>query len=90
MAGPLDEAAIAERGRDRGQVAVIDPHGVGQFALARLAEHLELLEDEELLRAEAERAHRATDTRGRAAAEREPRTASRSARRATTGSRSAP
>ena len=69
VAGPVDEAAVAERGGDRGEVAGVDADRVCELGLAGLAEHLELLEDEELLSAEAERAHRATYASGRVAAE---------------------
>ena len=69
MAGAFDEAAVAERGGDRGEVAAVDAERVGELGLAGLAEHLQLLEDEELLRAEAERAKGAADAGGRVAAE---------------------
>ena len=45
------------------------PSASASSRLARLAEHLELLEDPELLGPEAERANRAPDAGGRVAAE---------------------
>ena len=63
VAGAGHEAAFREVGGDCGEVAVIDAQRVGELGLARLAERLELLEDDELLGAEAEGTHRAAHAR---------------------------
>ena len=69
VAGALDEPARGEVRRDDGEVAPVDPERIGELGLTRLTEHLELLEDEELLGPEAERPHRAPDASGGVAAE---------------------
>jgi hypothetical protein len=44
MPGAFNEVAVAELGDDRLEVAAVDAERVGELGLARLPEHLKLLE----------------------------------------------
>lgn len=69
VAASLDEAAVGELGGDCGEVAAIEAERIRELSLAGSDEHPQLLEDQELLRADAERTHGAADTGGRLATE---------------------
>ncbi len=69
VAVTLDQAAAVELAGHARQVAVVDAEGVGQLALRARVEDLQLLQHDELLRAEVQRAQRAAKARRRLLAE---------------------